>query len=141
MQRAERHHHAFTLCQQTFHARPLERHSLLLFVLVEKIRKHGSSLTDCAQSLTAHDAGKNLDQAGAVMSDSTPLRCGVGERCCARSPGEPSPHHIGTCQQRGGRRRRYCTCRRSAGNGFDVWSAFVQGMCFLSSQMSLLMVM
>ena len=61
------------------------------FVLVAKIRKHGSSRTDCAQSHTAHDVGKNLDHAGAVMIDSTPLRCGDGERCCARSEGE---HHL-----------------------------------------------
>ena len=61
------------------------------------------------------------------MSDSTPLRCGVGERCCARSEGEPSPHHIGSFFQQGGRRRRHCPRRIFEGNGFDVWSVVVQG--------------
>ena len=97
------------------------------FVLVEKIRKHGSSLTDCAQSLTAHDVGKNLDHAGAVMSDSTPLRCGVGERCCARSEGEHHLHRPKSLDQQGGRRRRLCTCRRPAGNGFSVVVSICSG--------------
>ena len=28
------------------------------------------------------------------MIDSTPLRSGLGRRCCARSEGEPCPYHI-----------------------------------------------
>ena len=44
---------------------------------------------------TAHDVGKNLDFAGAVLCGSTLLRCGVGDHCCARSEGERHSHRIG----------------------------------------------
>ena len=35
-------------------------------------------------SHTAHDVGKNLDYAGAVVCGSTLLRCGVGDHCAVQ---------------------------------------------------------
>ena len=59
-----------------------------------KNERNDSSLIDYTQSHTAHDVGKNLHYAGAVVCNSTPSLCGLLDRCCARSEGEPRPHHI-----------------------------------------------
>ena len=53
--------------------------------------------------------------------------------------GEHLSHRTVSRQKQSGERRGHCTCRRLAGNGSDVWSAIVQGLCLLSPQMSLLM--
>ena len=136
MQGARRHQHAFTLSQRTFHA--VSGASLFTsFSSWSQNKKNGWSLIAYTVSHTAHDVGKNLDNAGALVCGSTLLRCGVGDRCCARSEGEPCSHHIDSPQQQCGRRRRHCTCRRLAGNGFIVWAHNVPGICIVLPQMLL----
>ena len=76
MQRTQRRQHAFSMCQRSLHA--VVGDCPLFFLSIRKKNKkekqqHDSSLSDCvcAQSLTAHDVGKNRDHVSAVMSDST----------------------------------------------------------------------
>ena len=130
----QRHQLAFTLCQRTFHA---VSGASLLFRPGRKNKKKGWSLIDKTVSHTAHDVGKNLDYAGAVVCGSTLLRCGVGDRCCARSEGERHSHRTGPVEEQCGRRRRHCTCRRLAGDGFSLWAQGVPGVCILLPQVPL----
>ena len=51
-------------------------------------------------------------------------------RCCDRSEGERHSHRTEPRKQQSGRRRRRCTCRRTAGNGFDVQEVCVQERVF-----------
>ena len=125
----------------------LERHSLLLFRPCHKNMENDSSLIDPSQSHTAHahDVEKNLDCAGAVVCGSmhacSHLCVGVGGRCSRTLQGEHLPHRTVSRRKQSGCRRGHCTCRRLAGNGSDVWSALVQGLCLRSPQMSLLMML
>ena len=84
-----------SLCQQTFHAAsgasllPLFRHGQ------KKKKENMVRRSLIVPSLTRRMMlGRIGTTLRAVMSDSTPLRCGVGERCRERSEGESSPHHI-----------------------------------------------
>ena len=74
------------------------------------------------------------------VGDRTLVPSGVGGRRCARSEGEPRPRHIVSPPQQCGRCRRRCTRRSFEGNGFDVFTMSIQGMCPLSPKMSLHMV-
>ena len=57
--------------------------------------------------------------------------------CCERSEGEHHSHQTDPDLEQSGRRRRHCTRRRLEGNGFDVFTMSVQGMCLLLPNMSL----
>ena len=57
--------------------------------------------------------------------------------CCERSEGKHLPHYTVPGRQQSGRCRRFCSCRRPAGNGFDVQEVCVQGVCSVSPQMLL----
>ena len=57
--------------------------------------------------------------------------------CCERSQGEHHSDPTVPRQEQGGRCRRFCTCRRLEGNGFDVFTMSAQGMCLLLLKMSL----
>ena len=50
--------------------------------------------------------------------------------CCDRSEGEHHSHRTGPERQQSGRCRRRCTCRRTAGKGFDLQEVCVQGRLF-----------
>ena len=56
---------------------------------------------------------------------------------CERSQGKHLPHRTVAGRQQSGRCRRHCTCRRPAGNGFNVQEVCVQGVCSVSPQMLL----
>ena len=60
--------------------------------------------------------------------------------CCERSEGEHHSHNTEPVQEQSGRRRRRCPRRSFEGNGFDVFTMSVQGMCLLLPKMSLHMV-
>ena len=80
----------FSHCVNECSTQSLERHSSLR--PDRKNKKNAWSLIDYAVSHTAHDVGKNLDNAGAVVCGSTLLRCGVCDPCCARSECERHSH-------------------------------------------------
>ena len=65
------------------------------------------------------------------------LSAGMGSRRCARLEGERHADQPRSRRERCGRHRRRCTCRRLAGNGFDLYAVFVQGIVFFLPQMSL----
>ena len=56
----------------------------------------------------------------AVVCGSTHLRSVVHGRCCERSQGQHLPHRVVVGQQWSGECRRHRTCKRAAGNCFDV---------------------
>ena len=62
-------------------------------------------------------------------------------RCCERLEGEHLPHRPESFGQQCGRRRRRCSCKSPAGNGFDVQEVCVcvcvHGVRLLLQQMSL----
>ena len=58
--------------------------------------------------------------------------------CCERSEGEHHSHRTEPVrEQSSGKRWRHCTRRSFEGNGFDVFTMSVQGMCLSSPNMSL----
>ena len=63
--------------------------------------------------------------------------CARWHGCCERSQGKHLPHRTVAPPEQCGRRRRRCSCKSPAGNGFDVQEVCVQGVCLLSKQMSL----
>ena len=71
------------------------------------------------------------------VGDRTLVPSGVGSRRCARSEGEPRPHHIEARLEQCGRRWRHCARRSFEGNGFDIFMVNVQSMCPLLPKMSL----
>ena len=112
-----------------------------IFVLVTKIRE----MTRPTLIILSNDVGTNLDFSDAVVCDSmhacSHLCAGMASRLCARLEGERHTDQPRSQPEHCGRRQRHCTYRRPAGNGCDVWSAVVQGLCLLSPQMSLLIVL
>ena len=63
-----------------------------------------------------------------------PFRC---HGCCERSEGKRHSHRAQSLRQQSGRCRRFCSCRSFEGNGFDVFTMSVQGMCLSLPNMSL----
>ena len=55
---------------------------------------------------------------------------------CERSQGKHLPHSTALERQQSGRCRRRCPRRSFEGNGFDVFTMSVQGMCLLLPNMS-----
>ena len=129
---AQRHQHAFTICQRSMHAVVGACPFIFFCVLVKRKNKTTRrSLTVCAESLTAHDVGK---------IETTVVRW------CVTARMQPGVRwHVLSLQSKIARRRKpwsgstsatRWTCRHLAGNGFSVCGQVVPGMCFLFLQMS-----
>ena len=108
------------------------------FVLVTKIRKttRRSLTRPSLTRLMRMMLRRTWTTLGAVVCDCMHARShlcvGMGGRCSRTLQGEHLPHRTVSQAEHCGGRRGHCTCRRFAGNGSDVWSALVQGLCLLS---------
>ena len=80
---------------------------------------------------------QNFDRTGAAACNNMHVATCALAWCCDRSQGEYLPHQPKSLEEQCGRRGRRCSCRRPAGNGFDVQEVCDQGVCLLSPQMSL----
>ena len=104
--------------------------------LIKKTTRRSLIVPTVTSSFNREEVGLSSCSVG----DRTRVPSGVGSRRCATSEGEPRRHNIGSTLQRCWRRRRRCPRRSFEGNGFDVFTLNVQGMCPLLPKMSLHMV-